>query len=325
MELEERKEDMQRKDWAGEYGAATACALRCTRPWHNSGRIVIADSWFGSVRTALALLSHGMFSVLAIKGGSAGYPKQQLLGMAPTRFDHAAMIKTFNLDQAGKQAQVTAAIWMDMKPRMVAATCGTNKKLPPHERIKVKLQGGQIVRSTYDVELSEQHGMYNQHCNAVDIHNKLSIGPGTVGDAWQSKCPLMRFFLCTLGMIETNAFLAYNHTCEEEISRRAWKCQLADLLIQRGRQDMAAAEGGRMAPMAPRPAGSKRCRTSGASAGSSRAVNDETAGLSDLPVPHSISNPNDREASPGHALGAMLVITSSALAGAQKNEQICRN
>lgn len=54
MELAKRNVDIQFKKWHDEFGATTACTLRCTQTWHNTGRIVIADSWFGSVRTALA-------------------------------------------------------------------------------------------------------------------------------------------------------------------------------------------------------------------------------------------------------------------------------
>jgi hypothetical protein len=153
MELAQCKEEMKTKKWVDIYGATRACTLRVTTPWHNTDRIVIVDSWFGSVRTCLALMNHGLFSVLAIKTGSDGFPKQQLINLAPMRFDHVAMQKTFNLQHVGKRVKVIAAVWKDKKHRLVAATCGTNRLLPARERVKVKYQGGQIVRTFYDVEL----------------------------------------------------------------------------------------------------------------------------------------------------------------------------
>jgi hypothetical protein len=111
------------------------------------------------------------------------------------------MEKTFNPQHVGKQVKVIAAVWKDKKHRLVVATCGTNRLLHARERVKVKYKGGQIVSSSYDVELTKLHGIYNHNFSDVDIHNKLSIGLGSIADAWKCKEPLLRFFLHTLIMI----------------------------------------------------------------------------------------------------------------------------
>eukprot|EP00873_Tetraselmis_striata_P008316 jgi/Tetstr1/428580/TSEL_018573.t1 len=152
---------------------------------------------------------------------------------------------------------------------------------------KVKFQGGQIIRSTYDMGLPEQHGMYNQHFNAFDIHNKLSIGPGTIGDAWKCEGPLLRFFLYTLSVIEIDAHHVYNHVSEEMKSCRQWKCDFADALIQHGRQLMSEASGVYQGL----PTG--RFRNSRVSVASSSAVafDPSFSGTQDITFPHFVSNP----------------------------------
>lgn len=67
MELYEGKEEMQLKEHVHKYGATCATTLRLTAPYYGTGRVVLADSWFGSVKTAIALKERGLFSVLLVK------------------------------------------------------------------------------------------------------------------------------------------------------------------------------------------------------------------------------------------------------------------
>jgi hypothetical protein len=60
MELAECKDSMRDKKWDNDFGATCACTLRLVEPWFNSGRVIIADAWFGSVKCALELFKHGM-------------------------------------------------------------------------------------------------------------------------------------------------------------------------------------------------------------------------------------------------------------------------
>ena len=54
LELYERKYLMAEKDHVEEYGATTAIVLRLVKEYNGSGRVVIADSWFGSVKSIIA-------------------------------------------------------------------------------------------------------------------------------------------------------------------------------------------------------------------------------------------------------------------------------
>ena len=47
-----------------EYGHTTATTLRLVKPWFGTGKIVVADSWFGSVQTATAHIPTTSISII---------------------------------------------------------------------------------------------------------------------------------------------------------------------------------------------------------------------------------------------------------------------
>ena len=77
------------KKWREEWGATAACTMRLCEPWFNTGRVVIADSWFGSLKTAVGLLQNGLYSVMNVKGTRKGFPGKELREKVSVRGDHA--------------------------------------------------------------------------------------------------------------------------------------------------------------------------------------------------------------------------------------------
>ena len=82
LELYEDKDIMSGKDHVWEYGATTATTLRLTQPYHGSGRCIIADSWFGSDKSASELMRQGLYSIILVKTAHRDFP-HQLLGEEP--------------------------------------------------------------------------------------------------------------------------------------------------------------------------------------------------------------------------------------------------
>ena len=67
---------MADKEHVDRVGATTATCLRLTEPWKGTGPIVVADSWFGSVKSAKELLqTNGLFSILLVKTAYRGLPQ----------------------------------------------------------------------------------------------------------------------------------------------------------------------------------------------------------------------------------------------------------
>ena len=78
------------------YGAKTLCLGRImfenmvqqqlqyclTQPYHGSGRCIVADSWFSSVKSASKLVRQGLHSIMLVKTTHKDFPRQ-LLGEEP--------------------------------------------------------------------------------------------------------------------------------------------------------------------------------------------------------------------------------------------------
>jgi hypothetical protein len=78
MELVMKKDVIAQLKHVAHLGATTACSLRLTKPWHHSKRILVGDSWFGSLRVVTELMKKGLYAVMAIKTGSAGFPRAKI-------------------------------------------------------------------------------------------------------------------------------------------------------------------------------------------------------------------------------------------------------
>ena len=68
MELYEGADRIQDKAFVQQFVATTATTLRLTDPWKGSGRIVVADSWFGSVKMATQHYNiNGLYCIALVK------------------------------------------------------------------------------------------------------------------------------------------------------------------------------------------------------------------------------------------------------------------
>ena len=82
-ELCEKNAEQEKKENAREYGKPTATTVRLNQWWSGAGRrVIIADAWFGSLRTAYALFYHGFHSICNVKGQTKGFCKQDLFDAA---------------------------------------------------------------------------------------------------------------------------------------------------------------------------------------------------------------------------------------------------
>jgi hypothetical protein len=142
LELVEGAERDQQKEFVREFKATTACTLRLTKPWWGRGRIVVADSWFGSMRTCEELAEVGVFSILCVKNGSAGYPKAEMKAAMQQRGDQKFMEVEVQMNQPGKTLWFYAGAHMDKKPLLLVASTGTSLAGAPRQRFRSKLIDG---------------------------------------------------------------------------------------------------------------------------------------------------------------------------------------
>ena len=75
MELYEAKDIMAHKEHVRPFRATTATVICLTQPCHSTRRRVIADSWFGSVKSAVELLKNGLYSIMLVKTAHKQFPR----------------------------------------------------------------------------------------------------------------------------------------------------------------------------------------------------------------------------------------------------------
>ena len=77
MEIMSPKEEMKKRLHNARYGAGTSLLLRLCEPYKGSGRLLVDDSAFASVKSACALKTHlGMYFHGLVKTAHKFFPKK---------------------------------------------------------------------------------------------------------------------------------------------------------------------------------------------------------------------------------------------------------
>ena len=92
MEICEGKDAEAEKEWSY-LPAGTAQTLRLSEFWHGSQRIVVGDSAFSSVTTAIECQKKGLFYSSIVKTASKEFPKDYLSNVSryPAKEDHVSL------------------------------------------------------------------------------------------------------------------------------------------------------------------------------------------------------------------------------------------
>ena len=219
------------KEWYSEYKATTACTLRLTKQWHGTGRVVVGDAWFGSVRIVEELRNRGLYAVMCVKQGCSGYPRAELRASLRRRGDQRFYEKDIWLAQG--PVPMWAGGHQDKQPLLLCATTGTSLPGEKKVRYRSRLENGNIVKVRYELEQPDMHATYRKYAPAVDQYNKLALQPGTLTDMWQTRNTWHRLWAATLSFVETNAQLAYQqgNTQGIQLTKGEWFCALAKVCI----------------------------------------------------------------------------------------------
>lgn len=171
--------------------------LRLTEPWHNSGRTIIADSWFGSPAMVRALLQKGLYSIMQVKKRrfwAVGMP-QNMTTSLPEEFGSTYFKKSTS-------DSLFLASFRDLKPQLVIASCGTIDL----GNVQQKWDGQQL-RIIQRPKVMEEYGKFK---GAVDIANNRRDKLPSYHDVirterWEMRC--LAFFLACA---ESNAYSSYS-------------------------------------------------------------------------------------------------------------------
>ena len=167
--------------------------------------------------------------ILAVKTGHAGFPKEQLkAAICGERFSYKCL-KTEVALEVGN-TEFYASGFMDKKPLLLVANCGTTFFEKGVTRYRNKFSGGAMQKSQYNVSMPNLHDTYRRRFNAVDLFNRDCYGTWSVQFAIQTKSWYKRLFLALLGMCENNALHSYRK-CVGPMDRYSWLVKLSDKLI----------------------------------------------------------------------------------------------
>ncbi|OWZ01991.1 hypothetical protein PHMEG_00026530 [Phytophthora megakarya] len=124
LELVEGAARRHSKQYAREYGEGTAVVLRLTEPYRGTGRTIVADSAFASVKTLVQLEQRlGLYFMEMVKTATVENPKSHLmkcLNSAPMRGDFTVLSSSTTNGN-----DMYAMCWSDNKPKPIISNRGT--------------------------------------------------------------------------------------------------------------------------------------------------------------------------------------------------------
>jgi hypothetical protein len=240
LEFVESAGEQSKKRYVGE-GKATATTLRLSEPWHNKGpRGVLADAAFGGVPTVVALEQRGISSIVNVKTHTKYFCKQQLWedarGESNTHERDDRAYRQLELVINSRKTRIVGAFHMDKRPMTLVGTLGSSNEAEPVMRRRVYMTAdGDLVRWVGELRQPNLHFIYRSFFNAVDVHNKLALGPRSVCSVGANHL-LLKIWLAAVGIAETNAFLLYckaKKLTSEVYSHGDFKLDLSRELLQR--------------------------------------------------------------------------------------------
>ena len=158
LELYEGRDTMCDKTYVKEFNI-TATRLQLTKKaYHGSGRRVIADSRFGSVKCAKALMERGLYSIMRVKTAQ-DFPGELLSQINLQRGEWNAV--TAEIDDV----ELQACPFLDLQLKGFIRTCPT--AVPGHPRKKT--HHGLVPRP----HIAE---IYLKYVASIDIHNHVQAG-----------------------------------------------------------------------------------------------------------------------------------------------------
>jgi hypothetical protein len=210
IEIQKGKLAMSRKKYCNTYSATTACTVRLCDALSLSelhevpplARCVFADSWFASVKTALALRKElGLHFTGPVKTATANFPieimRHTLAKM--TRGDHI-VLKCLDVPN------LWAVGWHDHHYKCYVTTRGVTTPGKPAPKKRQDING----TNTWVKEVRRPHiiAKYQSEMGYVDRHNQFRQGFLNLAKIWKTHRWQTRIQLELLGLTMVDAFLA---------------------------------------------------------------------------------------------------------------------
>jgi len=160
------------EDLTGHHGCDVLYEL--VKPWANTNRLVVADSFFASVTTAIKLKSAGLRFIGVVKTATKGYP-MGYLGTAELMDGKGDMRGLLATDVANN-SKILAFVWVDRDRRYFIATAGSLSPGSPIERSRMRQEdkepNAEPVKAEIYIDQPEAADLYYSACGKIDQHNR---------------------------------------------------------------------------------------------------------------------------------------------------------
>ena len=202
---------MADKEYVSEVGKAAAVALRCSKPWHHSGRTIILDAGFAGLAAATGLARRGLYMIGNVKGGHSQFPKKWLLDHVPQRGMRVTATSSISLPGSDSWSLLAAAD-RDKQPMALLGTAGSSGMGATITRkfIVIRPDGTYEVRRA-ELQQLDIHAQYRASFNGVDKHNALRQGNHNFEASWRTHRWWVRDFQMLIAIAEVNAYLLWRH------------------------------------------------------------------------------------------------------------------
>lgn len=230
LELVTTAEDEAEKDYEDEDAHGTAVIRRLVGPWSGSARIVCADSYFASVKTAEALLRMGLKFIGVVKTATRQYPMKYLSGLQLSeRGQHVTMVRR-GLDGSPK---MMALMWVDRARRYFISTTSGSMPGKPYCRTRWRQLEDGPQRVELTVPQPEVCEIYYSACAQIDRHNRCRQQVLNMEKKVRTQDWSFRVNTSLLSMCIVDAWLMYSGAQGErrQLNQRHFYEQLATELI----------------------------------------------------------------------------------------------
>lgn len=137
-----------------------------------------------------------------VKTATRNYPIAEARRRCPETRGHSVIAT------ATKDPDLICAAWSDKTVHTFVGTCGTSLDGTPAKKTRTDANGRLVIKEVPRPQIVEE---YFHGARAVDIHNHIRQSGLALEEVWNTQRWEHRIFASLFGIIEANAFLAYNY------------------------------------------------------------------------------------------------------------------
>ena len=204
-----------RDDYDKTIGHTVATSVRLTSSWHASGRTVIGDSWFASVKNCEALREKGLYFIGMVKTAHALYPLDFLVENTPRVTGERLM---YEAKLAGSYpVYATSYRFTRDSLKTLVSTCGTSlpKTFTPEQAAALgkdeRIEGYADDAPSVLVE-------YSAFAGRIDQHNKYRQAILAIEKRWKSQTWWHRLYGTLVGIVVVNAYLVWKTLHDDDLT-----------------------------------------------------------------------------------------------------------